>query len=101
MSNNGNNGGSGTGAHDARNSRQDLQLQLAPPTGRMEVHNGNSSNSSSRSSFVSSAYDSSVLVLGGCKQCQRYCMVTKKEFPTCLNCKQPCLIGFSGGEKHY
>jgi hypothetical protein len=21
-------------------------------------------------------------------------MVSKKEFPTCINCKQPCLIGF-------
>ncbi|AQK70403.1 hypothetical protein ZEAMMB73_Zm00001d016275 [Zea mays] len=93
---NGNNGGAD--GSNAGSTVLDLQLRLAQPTGRIEVNSGNGSGSSSSSSCVSSDI-SSVLVLGGCKRCWRYCMVSK-ELPICINCKQPCFIGFNTEEKH-
>ncbi|CAD6270390.1 unnamed protein product [Miscanthus lutarioriparius] len=69
---------------------------------RVEVDSGNDNDSSSSSSCVSSdisSDESLVLVLRDCKRCWRYCMVSK-EFPTCINSKQPCLIGFCSDDKH-
>ncbi|KAG0519984.1 hypothetical protein BDA96_08G033800 [Sorghum bicolor] len=98
---NDNNGGSD--GSTAKSTLLDLQLRLALPTGKIKVDRGNDSEFSSSSSCVSSeisSEESLVLVLGGCRWCQSYCMVSKKEFPTCIKCKQPCLIGFSNNEKH-
>jgi hypothetical protein len=89
----------------ARSTQLDLRLCLALPIRRVEVDSAKDNELSSSSSCVSSdiSLDESlvlVLVLGGCKWCWRYCMVSKKEFPTCINCKQPCPIGFCCDEKH-
>ncbi|PUZ43776.1 hypothetical protein GQ55_8G034600 [Panicum hallii var. hallii] len=100
------NGGRG-GARGAR-----LQLHLSPPAaGRMEVDGGDGSDwSSSPSSCVSSDGSpggKSPMVIGACTRCMMYCMVAKRDFPTCINCKQPSLVdllhgagaGGSGGDK--
>ncbi|KAF8664746.1 hypothetical protein HU200_054466 [Digitaria exilis] len=91
MSNNGN------GRGGAR-----LQLQLSPPpaAGRMEVDGGSDSSSSSPSSCVSSdgsPGSKSPMVIGACTRCMMYCMVAKKDFPTCINCKQPSLVDLLHG----
>ena len=104
------NGGRGDGA---RGARPELQLHLSPPAaGRMEVDGGDGSDSSSSSpsSCVSSDGSpggKSPMVIGACTRCLMYCMVAKKDFPTCINCKQPSLVdllhgagaGGSGGDK--
>ena len=100
------NGGRGGGA---RGARPELQLHLSPPAaGRMEVDGGDGSDSSSPSSCVSSDGSpggKSPMVIGACTRCLMYCMVAKKDFPTCINCKQPSLVdllhgaGGSGGDK--
>ena len=102
------NGGRGGGA---RGARPELQLHLSPPAaGRMEVDGGDGSDSSSSSpsSCVSSDGSpggKSPMVIGACTRCLMYCMVAKKDFPTCINCKQPSLVdllhgaGGSGGDK--
>ncbi|KAG0513986.1 hypothetical protein BDA96_10G150300 [Sorghum bicolor] len=98
---NDNNGGSH--GSSVRSTLLDLQLCLALHTGRVEVDHGNDSDLSSPCSCVSSnisSNESLVLILGGCRQCWRYFMVSKKEFPTCINCKQPYLISFNSNEKH-
>jgi len=105
------NGGRG----GARGARPELQLHLSPPAaGRMEVDGGDGSDSSSPSSCVSSDGSpggKSPMVIGACTRCLMYCMVAKKDFPTCINCKQPSLVdllhgagagagaGGSGGDK--
>ena len=103
------NGGRG----GARGARPVLQLHLSPPAaGRMEVDggDGDGSDSSSPSSCVSSDGSpggKSPMVIGACTRCLMYCMVAKKDFPTCINCKQPSLVdllhgagaGGSGGDK--
>ncbi|XP_062198257.1 protein GL2-INTERACTING REPRESSOR 2-like [Phragmites australis] len=100
---NGNSGGGGGG----RSARLELQLHLSPPpAGRMEVDGGDGSDSSSPSSCVSSDGSpggKSPMVIGACTRCMMYCMVAKRDFPTCINCKQPCLVdllhaGGSGGK---
>ncbi|KAG0519923.1 hypothetical protein BDA96_08G028500 [Sorghum bicolor] len=98
-----NNKNGGSAGSSAKSTPLDLQLRLALPTERVEVDHGNDNELSSSSSCVSSnisSDESLVLVLGGCAWCKRYCMVMKKEFPTCINCKEPCLIGFNCNEKH-
>ncbi|XP_062183139.1 protein GL2-INTERACTING REPRESSOR 2-like [Phragmites australis] len=98
---NGNNNGSGSGG--ARGARLELQLHLSPPpAGRMEVDGGggDGSDSSSPSSCVSSDGSpggKSPMVIGACTRCMMYCMVAKKDFPTCINCKQPCLVDLLHG----
>ena len=101
------NGGRG----GARGARPELQLHLSPPAaGMMEVDGGDGSDSSSPSSCVSSDGSpggKSPMVIGACTRCLMYCMVAKKDFPTCINCKQPSLVdllhgagaGGSGGDK--
>jgi hypothetical protein len=37
------------------------------------------------------------MVIGACTRCMMYCMVAKKDFPTCINCKQPCLVDLLHG----
>ena len=90
------NGGRGGGA------RPELQLHLSPPAaGRMEVDGGDGSDSSSPSSCVSSDGSpggKSPMVIGACTRCMMYCMVAKKDYPTCINCKQPCLVDLVHGE---
>ncbi|RCV37113.1 hypothetical protein SEVIR_8G036500v4 [Setaria viridis] len=101
---NGNGGRSG----GARGARLELQLHLSPPpAGRMEVDGGDGSDSSSSPSSCVSSDGSpgskSPMVIGACTRCMMYCMVAKKDFPTCINCKQPSLVdllhcaGGSGG----
>jgi hypothetical protein len=36
----------------------------------------------------------SPIMIGVCERCLMYCMVPKEEYPTCINCKQPCLVDF-------
>ncbi|KAJ1274363.1 hypothetical protein BS78_05G057000 [Paspalum vaginatum] len=102
MSNGGGGGGGGRGG------RLELQLHLSPPAAaRMEVDGGDGSDSSSSPSSCVSSDGSpgskSPMVIGACTRCMMYCMVSKKDFPTCINCKQPCLVdllhgaGGSGG----
>ena len=38
------------------------------------------------------------MVIGACTRCLMYCMVAKKDYPTCINCKQPCLVDLLHGE---
>ncbi|KQJ92179.1 uncharacterized protein LOC100840266 [Brachypodium distachyon] len=81
------------------NGRLELQLNLSPPVG-MEVdgghgHGNDDSGSSSPSSCVSSdgsPGSRSPMLIGACTRCLMYCMVAKKDYPTCINCKQPCLV---------
>ena len=93
------NGGRG----GARGARPVLQLHLSPPAaGRMEVDggDGDGSDSSSPSSCVSSDGSpggKSPMVIGACTRCMMYCMVAKKDFPTCINCKQPSLVDLLHG----
>ena len=97
------NGGRGDGA---RGARPEQQLHLSPPAaaaGRMEVDGGDGSDSSSSSpsSCVSSDGSpggKSPMVIGACTRCLMYCMVAKKDYPTCINCKQPCLVDLLHGE---
>ncbi|KAK3157657.1 hypothetical protein QOZ80_2AG0125680 [Eleusine coracana subsp. coracana] len=89
----GNNGGAK--GSSARIARLDLQLQLAPPARRMEVDGGDDNDSSSPNSCVSSdgsPGNKSRMLIGACSRCMLYCMVSVKEFPTCVNCKQPYLV---------
>ncbi|KAE8767977.1 hypothetical protein D1007_60596 [Hordeum vulgare] len=75
-------------------ARLELQLNLSPPVG-MEVNGHDDSGSSSPSSCVSSdgsPGSKSPMVIGACTRCLMYCMVAKKDYPTCINCKQPCLV---------
>ncbi|RLM69451.1 hypothetical protein C2845_PM17G02150 [Panicum miliaceum] len=90
------NGGRG----GARGARPDLQLHLSPPAaGRMEVDGGDSSSSPSScvSSDGSSPGGKSPMVIGACTRCMMYCMVAKRDFPTCINCKQPSLVDLLHG----
>uniref|UniRef100_A0A0D9XX28 GIR1-like zinc ribbon domain-containing protein n=1 Tax=Leersia perrieri TaxID=77586 RepID=A0A0D9XX28_9ORYZ len=96
---NGNNGGAGG---STRGARLELQLNLSPPVVGMEVDgNDGDSDSSSPTSCVSSdgrssaggsPGDKSPMVIGACTRCLMYCMVAKKDYPTCINCKQPSLV---------
>jgi len=96
--------GSGSGV---RSGRLELQLNLSPPAAvGMEVGQDDS-DSSSPSSCVSSDGRSSSggspgikspMVIGACTRCLMYCMVAKKDYPTCINCKQPCLVDLLHGE---
>lgn len=106
---NGSRGGGGV-----RSARLELQLNLSPPA--MEAEGGvhdDSSDSSSPSSCVSSdgrrsssggggggssPGSKSPMVIGACTRCLMYCMVAKKDYPTCINCKQPCLVDLLHGE---
>ncbi|CAN6352939.1 unnamed protein product [Urochloa humidicola] len=92
-----------------RSGRLELQLNLSPPAAvGMEVDGGqDDSDSSSPSSCVSSDGRSSSggspgskspMVIGACTRCLMYCMVAKKDYPTCINCKQPCLVDLLHGE---
>ncbi|XP_051201193.1 protein GL2-INTERACTING REPRESSOR 2 [Lolium perenne] len=88
----------GNGKGGARNGGMlELQLNLSPPV-MMDVdggHGHDDSGSSSPSSCVSSdgsPGSKSPMVIGACTRCLMYCMVEKKDFPTCMNCKQPCLV---------
>ncbi|KAF8657904.1 hypothetical protein HU200_019677 [Digitaria exilis] len=99
--------GSGSGV---RSGRLELQLNLSPPAAvGMDVDGGahDDSDSSSPSSCVSSDGRSSSggspgskspMVIGACTRCLMYCMVAKKDYPTCINCKQPCLVDLLHGE---
>uniref|UniRef100_A0A0E0F9L7 GIR1-like zinc ribbon domain-containing protein n=1 Tax=Oryza meridionalis TaxID=40149 RepID=A0A0E0F9L7_9ORYZ len=93
---NGNGGGGST-----RGARLELQLNLSPPAVGMEVDGNDDSDSSSPTSCVSSdgrssaggsPGDKSPMVIGACTRCLMYCMVAKKDYPTCINCKQPSLV---------
>ncbi|CAD6254733.1 unnamed protein product [Miscanthus lutarioriparius] len=92
----------GNRSSGGRGARLELQLHLSPPpAGRMEVDGGHGSDSSSSpSSCVSSDCSpgsNSPMVIGACTRCMMYCMVAKKDFPTCINCKQPCLVDLLHG----
>jgi hypothetical protein len=71
----------------------------------MEVDGGDGSSddsSSSPSSCVSSdgsPGSKSPMVIGACTRCMMYCMVAKKDFPTCINCKQPSLVDLLHGAR--
>ncbi|CAN6374144.1 unnamed protein product [Urochloa humidicola] len=83
-------------------ARPELQLHLSPPAGgRMEVDGGDGSDSSSSPSSCVSSDGSpgskSPMVIGACTRCMMYCMVAKKDFPTCINCKQPSLVDLLHG----
>lgn len=99
-----NNNGRGSSG-DTRSARLEPQLNLSPPPAaaeRMEVDGQDDSDSSSPSSCVSSdgrrsstggsPGGKSPMVIGACTRCLMYCMVAKKDYPTCINCKQPCLV---------
>ncbi|CAN6335606.1 unnamed protein product [Urochloa humidicola] len=99
----------GSGNSGVRSGRLELQLNLSPPAAvGMEVDAGHDdSDSSSPSSCVSSDGRSSSggspgskspMVIGACTRCLMYCMVAKKDYPTCINCKQPCLVDLLHGE---
>ncbi|GJN13742.1 hypothetical protein PR202_gb00483 [Eleusine coracana subsp. coracana] len=94
----------GNGSGSARSTRRELQLNLSPPApaAAMEVDgHGNDSDSSSPSSCLSSDGSpgaKSTMVIGACTRCLMYCMVAKKDYPTCINCKQPCLVDLLHGE---
>jgi hypothetical protein len=98
---NGNNGGAGSSG--ARGGAQrDLQLRLAPPGVGMERGGGGNdgNGSSSPSSCVtsdSSPDNRTPMLIGTCSRCMMYCMVSMKEFPTCVNCKQPTLVDIFHG----
>ncbi|KAL6906109.1 hypothetical protein ACP4OV_003710 [Aristida adscensionis] len=91
-----------------RSARLELQLNLSPPAPvAMEVDGHDDSDSSSPSSCVSSDGRSSngsspggksPMVIGACTRCLMYCMVAKKDYPTCINCKQPYLVDLLHGE---
>jgi hypothetical protein len=96
----------GNGSSGVRSARRELQLNLSPPApaGMMEV-DGHDSDSSSPSSCVSSDGGSggspgeqSPMVIGACTRCLMYCMVAKKDYPTCINCKQRCLVDLLHGD---
>jgi hypothetical protein len=94
----------------ARSARRELQLNLSPPAPAgmtIEVDDGHDKDgdSSSPSSCVSSdggggspGDKSPMMVIGACTRCLMYCMVAKKDYPTCINCKQPCLVDLVHGE---
>jgi hypothetical protein len=91
----------------ARSARRELQLNLSPPpapAGMTEVDgHDKDGDSSTQSSCVSSdggspGDESSTMVIGACTRCLMYCMVAKKDYPTCINCKQPCLVDLLHGE---
>ncbi|OEL26102.1 hypothetical protein BAE44_0012876 [Dichanthelium oligosanthes] len=67
----------------------------------MEVDGGDGSDSSSSPSSCVSSDGSpgskSPMVIGACTRCMMYCMVAKKDFPTCINCKQPSLVDLLHG----
>ncbi|KAL6642293.1 hypothetical protein ACP70R_020474 [Stipagrostis hirtigluma subsp. patula] len=98
----------GSGSSGMRSARLELQLNLSPPAPvGMEVDGHDDSDSSSPSSCVSSDGRSSnggspegksPMVIGACTRCLMYCMVAKKDYPTCINCKQPCLVDLLHGE---
>jgi hypothetical protein len=94
----------GNGSSGVRSARRELQLNLSPPApaGMMEV-DGHDSDSSSPSSCVSSdggdsPGEQSPMVIGACTRCLMYCMVAKKDYPTCINCKQRCLVDLLHGD---
>ncbi|XP_062204483.1 protein GL2-INTERACTING REPRESSOR 1-like [Phragmites australis] len=98
----------GRGSRGVRSARLELQLNLSPPAPvGMEVDGHDDSDSSSPSSCVSSDGRSSSsggspggkspMVIGACTRCLMYCMVAKKDYPTCINCKQPCLVDLLHG----
>ncbi|BAF29220.1 hypothetical protein OsI_37540 [Oryza sativa Indica Group] len=95
------NGNGGGGGGSTRGARLELQLNLSPPAVGMEVDGNDDSDSSSPTSCVSSdgrssaggsPGDKSPMVIGACTRCLMYCMVAKKDYPTCINCKQPSLV---------
>jgi hypothetical protein len=99
----------GSGGSGVRSARLELQLNLSPPAAAvgMDVGQQDDSDSSSPSSCVSSDGRSSSggspgskspMVIGACTRCLMYCMVAKKDYPTCINCKQPCLVDLLHGE---
>lgn len=99
-----------SGNNGGRNGGLELNLNQSPSpplaaAERMEVDGGHdedddddySNGSSSPSSCVSTddcsgGGESSPMVIGACERCLLYCMVTKEEYPICINCKQPCLV---------
>ncbi|CAM0874527.1 unnamed protein product [Alopecurus aequalis] len=100
------NNGSGNGCWNGK-LELNLNLSPSPPVAAvelMEVDGGldddDSSNySSSPSSCMSSDSDDSPdgtklspMMIGACERCLMYCMVLREEYPTCINCKQPCLV---------
>ncbi|KAK3119790.1 hypothetical protein QOZ80_9AG0675210 [Eleusine coracana subsp. coracana] len=93
---NGNAGGSGAGGSGARGAPRNLQLQVVVPPApgvEMDVDHGN--NSSPPSSCVSSddsPSDREQSVIAACSRCTLYIMVSVKEFPVCVNCKEPILV---------
>ncbi|PWZ46013.1 hypothetical protein Zm00014a_024692 [Zea mays] len=110
--------GSSNGGVRSAARLEELQLDLSPPPVGMEVDgaggvhgDSDSSSSSPPSSCVSSDGRSSSggggsspggskspMVIGACTRCLMYCMVAKKDYPTCVNCKQPCLVDLLHGE---
>ncbi|TVU50948.1 hypothetical protein EJB05_02347, partial [Eragrostis curvula] len=101
--------GNGSGRGGARSARLELQLNLSPPAPPAAVEAADDSDSSSPSSCVSSdgggrsssgspGGSRSPMVIGACTRCLMYCMVAKKDYPTCINCKQPCLVDLLHGE---
>uniref|UniRef100_A0A8I6XDK5 Uncharacterized protein n=2 Tax=Hordeum vulgare subsp. vulgare TaxID=112509 RepID=A0A8I6XDK5_HORVV len=98
-----------SGNNGSRNVGLELNLNQSPPplaaAERIEVDGGHedeygddySNGSSSPSSCVSSddgpgGGEASPMVIGACERCLLYCMVTKEEYPICINCKQPFLV---------
>ncbi|XBI72604.1 hypothetical protein VPH35_066525 [Triticum aestivum] len=98
-----------SGNNGGRNGGLELNLNQSPPpplaaAERMEVDGGHdeddddySNGSSSPSSCVSSddshgGWEPSPMAIGACERCLLYCMVTKEEYPVCINCKQPFLV---------
>ncbi|KQK18303.1 hypothetical protein BRADI_1g41326v3 [Brachypodium distachyon] len=102
--------GSGNGSGGQNGGRQvvqPLQLNLgpmvaAPPAVAVEEGDGgNGSNMSWPTSCVSSDGSPSRedVILCQSNRCFTLCIVTKKEFPRCLNCKWPSLLIRNVGDR--
>ncbi|KAK3119788.1 hypothetical protein QOZ80_9AG0675200 [Eleusine coracana subsp. coracana] len=86
----------GAGGSGARGAPRNLQLQVVvPPAAGVEMDADDGNNSSPPSSCVSSddsPSDRERSVIAACSRCTLYIMVSVKEVPVCINCKEPNLV---------
>uniref|UniRef100_A0A0D3HRN0 GIR1-like zinc ribbon domain-containing protein n=1 Tax=Oryza barthii TaxID=65489 RepID=A0A0D3HRN0_9ORYZ len=66
--------------------------ELVPPGTKLYRPLDRGSMSRSNGNGGGGAGDKSPMVIGACTRCLMYCMVAKKDYPTCINCKQPSLV---------
>ncbi|PNT64156.1 hypothetical protein BRADI_4g25156v3 [Brachypodium distachyon] len=80
-----------------------LQLNLgpivaAPPAVALEEGEGSDVSSSTSCVSLHGSPSREDLILCQCNRCFMLCIVTKKVFPRCLNCKRPSLLILNVGD---